>query len=210
VDVYAFKHKSCGQQTFFFDDIVTSICYAARRDYQNAGEYWRSAFRSIEAAIDREDPEFLVALMWSVTFLNGIGCGEVVSMLQNYVLHLTSLRANRPDPLLPMLASFAGIHRTHMIWLRGLVLDMILEWSTTLSREDPSLFKVYSWSSLPGADGVMSIALTSFVDFKSLAGDKTGQVGPYGKTYAGERLIFLARRKQEHRLLSGQDEQGRH
>lgn len=192
----AFDHKSCERESFFFNEIMTSICYAAKADYENAGDCWRSAFYSIEKAIDREDPELLVALMWSVTLLDRLGCGDVVVMLQNYLLHLLCIRAKSADPLFPVLASFARIHPTKMLWLREIILNMILDWATDLSREDLSLFKVYSWSLLPGADGVMSIALTSFMDFKSGAGNDKGLVGQRGTDHVGQRLIFMARTKK--------------
>lgn len=192
-------------ESFFFDEIMTSVCYATRDDYQNAGDCWRSAFDSVETAIDREDPELLVALMWSVALLHCSGCGEVVVMLQDYLLRLVRLRANRSHPLLPVLHSFARIHQSTILSLRGLVLSIISDWATEISKEDASFYKIYYWSSFPSADGRWRVACSAFMDVKNGPDRNTDLVGSNANGNIGERLIFLARRKRALGLRPGEE-----
>jgi hypothetical protein len=191
-------------ESFFFDEIMTSVCYATRADYQNAGDCWRSAFHSVETAIDREDPELLVALMWSVSLLHCSGYKEVVMMLQDYLLRLVRLRANRSHPLLPVLHSFARIPQSKILPLRRLVLGIISDWSTEIFKEDASVYKIYYWSSLPSADGRWRIASSAFAGFKNGPNGNRDLVGSNTNGNIGERLIFVARRKRALRLRPGE------
>lgn len=190
-------------ESFFFDEIMTSVCYATRDDYRSAGDCWRSAFDAVETAIDREDPELLVALMWSVALLHRSGCGEVVMMMQDYLLRLLRLRADRSHPLLPVLHSFASMHQSTILSLRGLVLGIISDWAAEISKGDASVYKIYYWSSFPRADGRWRIASSAFVDVTNGSDRNVGLSGPNASGSIGERLIFLARRKASAGTIPG-------
>lgn len=118
----------------FFEDMLMSTYFVGLANYAIAGECWRSAFQQIKAAIEDQDPNFLVALTWSVALLDRFGCRDIVTMLQHYVLNLIKLQASKSYPLFAVLDSFAKIDHGTMGWLNKPVLKMVRDRGAVLIK----------------------------------------------------------------------------
>ena len=111
----------------YYHEIMLSILYTKRGYLSLAGSHWSTAFLKIEDILRTGDPDFLMTLLWSVVELDGVGCSDVVSLLQTFLGKLIGMRTDRDHPLLLPFRLFADVDLHSIAWLKQSVAAMYFD-----------------------------------------------------------------------------------